>query len=50
MLGVEHPDTLISMAKLAQVLSSQGKYEEAERIQRQMLALNERVIRTDEWQ
>ena len=28
--GLQHPDTLASMSNLANVLSSQGKYEEAE--------------------
>jgi len=30
-----HPDTLASMNKLAGVLQQQGKYEEAEQMQRQ---------------
>lgn len=34
----------------AHSVSSQGKYEEAEEIHRQMLALKEGVVRTDEWQ
>ena len=29
-LGLEHPDTLISVDNLRLMLSSQGKYEEAE--------------------
>jgi hypothetical protein len=29
-LGKEHPDTLASMNNLTQVLSGQGKYEQAE--------------------
>ena len=41
-LGVEHPDTLTSMNNLASVLDNQGKYEEAEEIHRQALALRER--------
>jgi hypothetical protein len=36
-LGKEHPDTLTSMNNLALVLSDQGKYEQAEEIQRQTL-------------
>ena len=44
MLGKEHPDTLTSMNNLAEVLGSQGKYEEAERINRQTLALRESVL------
>ena len=33
-LGKEHPDTLTSMNNLALVLSQQGKYEQAEEMQR----------------
>ena len=44
LLGKEHPDTLGSMNNLAEVLSIQGNYEEAERIHRQALALMERVL------
>ena len=39
MLGKEHPDTLTSMNNLASVLDRQGKYEEAEKMHRQELAL-----------
>ena len=42
-LGKEHPDTLTSMNNLA-VLSSQGKYEEAEEMHRQALELREKVL------
>ena len=34
-LGPEHPDTLKSMSELGSVLSSQGKYVEAEQMHRQ---------------
>lgn len=44
MLGKEHPFTLTSMNNLALVLSSQGKYEEAEEMHGQALALMERVL------
>jgi hypothetical protein len=44
-MGRYHPDTLTSMSNLAGVLQSQGKYEEAEAINRQMLALKETVFR-----
>jgi Tfp pilus assembly protein PilF len=37
-LGPEHPDTLISMNNLGLVLSSQGRYEEAEAMNRRALA------------
>ena len=47
MLGEEHPSTLISMNNLTKMLSSQGKYKEAERISRQTLALRERVLSKD---
>ena len=47
MLGKEHSDTLTSMINLARVLSSQGKYDEAEEIHRQVLALRERVLGKD---
>jgi hypothetical protein len=37
--GEEHPRTLTSMNNLAQALSGQGKYAEAEAMHRQTLAL-----------
>ena len=40
-LGKQHPSTLTSMNNLALVLNSQGKYEEAEQMHRQTLALSE---------
>jgi Flp pilus assembly protein TadD len=43
-LGTEHPHTLTSMSNLASVLRSQGKYEEAEAINRQTLAQGEKVL------
>jgi tetratricopeptide (TPR) repeat protein len=43
-LGREHPSTLTSMSNLALVLESQGKYEEAEAMNRQTLALKETVL------
>ena len=43
-LGREHLDTLTSMSNLASVLSSQGKYEEAEAINQQTLARKEKVL------
>ena len=36
-LGKEHPDTLMSMSNLANVLSDQVRYEQAEEIHRQAL-------------
>ncbi|XTI86827.1 hypothetical protein V2W45_1456124 [Cenococcum geophilum] len=38
-LGPEHPDTLTSMSNLAGVLERQGKFEEAEDLQKQELAM-----------
>ena len=43
-LGQEHPDTLTTMKNLAEVLSSQGKYEDTEEMNGQALALMERVL------
>jgi tetratricopeptide (TPR) repeat protein len=43
-LGREHPYTLTSMNNLALVLDSQGKYEEAEAMHRQTLAMREKVL------
>ena len=45
--GRRHPFTLRSMNNLALMLESQGKYEEAERINRQALALWETVLGKD---
>lgn len=44
MLGAKHPDTLTNMSNLTWVLSSQRKYKEAEVINRQTLALLEKVL------
>jgi tetratricopeptide (TPR) repeat protein len=43
-IGKEHPDTLTSMNNLAQALSGQGKYAEAEVMHRETLALSEEVL------
>jgi tetratricopeptide (TPR) repeat protein len=43
-LGEENPSTLTSMNNLAMVLSDQGKYEQAEEMQRQALGLQETVL------
>ena len=43
-LSDEHPDTLSSMHNLAGVLYGQGKYEEAETMHRQTLAMREKVL------
>jgi tetratricopeptide (TPR) repeat protein len=44
LLGHEHPSTLTSMNNLAGVLDRQGKYEEAEAMHRQTLAMREKVL------
>ncbi len=44
MLGAEHPDTLRSANNLAMCLEHQGKYAEAERIQREVLGALKRVL------
>jgi tetratricopeptide (TPR) repeat protein len=43
-LGVEHPDTLISVSNLALVLQYQGKYEAAEEMNRRALEGREKVL------
>ncbi|KAL2199556.1 hypothetical protein P885DRAFT_29928, partial [Corynascus similis CBS 632.67] len=43
-LGVEHPETLVSMNNLANTLDSQGKYEEAEALYLQTLKLQTQVL------
>ena len=44
MLGKEYPDTLPNMDNLALVLSDQGKYQQAEEMDRQALGLKETVL------
>jgi Tfp pilus assembly protein PilF len=44
MLEREHPDTLSSVNNLGRVLSSQGKYEEAEAMHRRALEAREKVL------
>jgi tetratricopeptide (TPR) repeat protein len=44
MLGSEHPATLTSMNRLAEILGSQGKYEAAEEMHRRTLELREKVL------
>jgi hypothetical protein len=43
-LGAEHPETLGSANNLASSLADQGKYTEAERIQREVLEVRKRVL------
>ncbi|OCK87015.1 uncharacterized protein K441DRAFT_711743 [Cenococcum geophilum 1.58] len=46
-LGPEHPYTLTSVSKLGSVLSSQGKYEEAEAMHRRALEGYKKVLRPE---
>jgi hypothetical protein len=41
-LGKEHPDTLSSINNMALVLDYQGKYDEAERMYRQVLDIRQK--------
>jgi hypothetical protein len=43
-LGKEHPGTLTSIHNIALFLQSQGKYDEAEPMYRQTLALREKIL------
>ena len=43
-LGTEHPETLASMANLANVYSSQGRYEQARTLHEQALAAKRRML------
>jgi tetratricopeptide (TPR) repeat protein len=43
-LGLAHPGTLRSMDTLSFVLHSQGKYDEAEKMDRQVLEIREKVL------
>ena len=44
MLGKEYSSTLTSINNLVEVLSSQGKYEETQEINRQILTLMKTVL------
>jgi hypothetical protein len=44
MLGEEHPDTLTSLNRLAAVLRHQGRYEEAEEMNRRALKGREKML------
>ena len=46
-MGKEHPDTLTSMADLVGVPIRQGKYEQAEEMNRRALGLSETVLGKD---
>ena len=43
-LGAEHPSTLTSASNLAMSLAAQGKYAEAERIEREVHEAEKRVL------
>jgi tetratricopeptide (TPR) repeat protein len=43
-LGMEHPDTLISVDNMGLVLQAQGKYEEAEKLHRRALKGREKML------
>ena len=44
LFGTEHPETLASMANLANVYSSQGRYEQARTLHEQALAAKRRML------
>ena len=44
LLGKEHPDTLISMGNLAGTYYRQSRWEDAERLEVQVLELRKRVL------
>jgi tetratricopeptide (TPR) repeat protein len=46
-LGAEHPNTLATAGNLALSLSGQGKYADAERIEREVLRVRRRVLGTE---
>jgi Tetratricopeptide repeat len=43
-LGVEHPDTLISIANLASTYRNQGRWKEAEELDVQVMETRKRVL------
>jgi hypothetical protein len=46
-LGVDHPDTLTSMANLASTYRNQGRWKEAEQLQAKELEICKRVLGVD---
>ena len=44
LLGAEHPDTLLSMGNLASTYSNQGKWNEAEQLEVQVLDMQKNVL------
>ena len=45
LLGAEHPSTLISIANLASTYWSQGRWNEAERLQIQVMDMTKKIGR-----
>ena len=46
-LGADHPDTLATMHNLANMYLGQGNYEEAEKLYRETLQIQQRVLGPD---
>ncbi len=46
-LGEEHPDALTTANNLASSISRQGKYTDAERMEREVLCVMRRVLEED---
>ena len=44
LLGAEHPDTLISMANLAITYRDQGRWNEAEKLQVQVMDTSKKLL------
>ena len=48
LLGAEHPDTLISMGNLVVTYSRQGKWNEAEQLEAQVLDIQRKLLDTED--
>jgi hypothetical protein len=46
-LGVEHPDTLLSIGNLAHTYNNQGQYHDAEELLAQVVKIRARVLGSD---
>ena len=44
LLGVEHPDILLSMGNLASIYGDQGKWNEAEQIEIQVMNIKKKLL------
>lgn len=42
-LGLEHPDTVVSIGNLALILGNQGRWKEAEELEMQVMAAKKRI-------